>query len=89
MTRLLFNVAYQRRLAAINGSWLGAWGPEAALWDALVFSKVRRGVTLTQPFCKAGKQAGGQVIPVRLEGRKLGRREDGNVGRWEGRRVGR
>jgi len=37
----LFDIAYGRRLAAINGSWLGAWGLEKILWDILVFSKVR------------------------------------------------
>lgn len=43
-TRLLFQLAYRRRLAAIEGSWLGAWGPEAWLWERLVFSKVRSAV---------------------------------------------
>eukprot|EP00250_Pteridium_aquilinum_P013361 c21293_g1_i1 orf=391-2490(+) len=37
----LFNMAYQRRLAAIEGSWFGAWGPEQILWDNLVFKKIR------------------------------------------------
>jgi long-chain acyl-CoA synthetase len=37
----LFDVAYNRRLATINGSWLGAWGLEKLLWDKLVFGKVR------------------------------------------------
>lgn len=44
LTRLLFQLAYQRRLAAIGGAWWGAWGPEAWLWDRLVFSKVRAAV---------------------------------------------
>ncbi|KAA8526635.1 hypothetical protein F0562_008162 [Nyssa sinensis] len=37
----LFNIAYKRRLAAIEGSWLGAWGLETLLWDVLIFKKVR------------------------------------------------
>uniref|UniRef100_A0A0E0BFU0 4-coumarate--CoA ligase n=1 Tax=Oryza glumipatula TaxID=40148 RepID=A0A0E0BFU0_9ORYZ len=37
----LFDIAYSRRLAAINGSWFGAWGLEKHLWDMLVFQKVR------------------------------------------------
>lgn len=41
LSRKLFDIAYGRRLAAINGSWFGAWGLERLLWDILVFSKVR------------------------------------------------
>ena len=41
IAKQLFDVAYSRRLAAINGSWLGAWGLEKLLWDTLVFGKVR------------------------------------------------
>ncbi|KAF5791278.1 putative long-chain-fatty-acid--CoA ligase [Helianthus annuus] len=41
LSRTLFNLAYDRRLSAINGSWLGAWGLEKRLWDFLVFKKVR------------------------------------------------
>lgn len=37
----VFGLAYRRRLAAVNGSWLGAWGPERLLWERLVFSKIR------------------------------------------------
>lgn len=37
----LFNMAYKRRLAAIEGSWLGAWGVEKLLWDAIVFKRIR------------------------------------------------
>ncbi|RWW86541.1 hypothetical protein BHE74_00004680 [Ensete ventricosum] len=40
-SKKLFDVAYGRRLAAINGSWFGAWGLEKVLWDLLVFRKVR------------------------------------------------
>lgn len=41
MSKKLFDLAYNRRLSAINGSWFGAWGPERILWDLLVFRKVR------------------------------------------------
>ncbi|GJN28555.1 hypothetical protein PR202_gb16695 [Eleusine coracana subsp. coracana] len=41
VAKKLFDIAYSRRLAAVNGSWLGAWGLEKILWDMLVFRKVR------------------------------------------------
>jgi len=41
VAKKLFDIGYNRRLAAINGSWLGAWGLEKLLWDTLVFGKVR------------------------------------------------
>ncbi|KAK7321015.1 hypothetical protein VNO77_31080 [Canavalia gladiata] len=41
LAKRLFLLAYERRLQAINGSWFGAWGLEKALWDFLVFRKVR------------------------------------------------
>ncbi|KAF7829834.1 long chain acyl-CoA synthetase 9, chloroplastic [Senna tora] len=41
LSKKLFDLAYTRRMNAINGSWFGAWGLEKALWDALVFKKVR------------------------------------------------
>ncbi|KAK3184565.1 hypothetical protein Dsin_031851 [Dipteronia sinensis] len=37
----LFNIGYKRRLAAVEGSWFGAWGLEKMLWDVIVFKKVR------------------------------------------------
>ncbi|GAV68448.1 AMP-binding domain-containing protein [Cephalotus follicularis] len=37
----LFNIVYKRRLAAIEGSWFGAWGLEKMLWDVLLFKEVR------------------------------------------------
>ncbi|KAK2647902.1 hypothetical protein Ddye_015391 [Dipteronia dyeriana] len=37
----LFNIGYKRRLAAVEGSWFGAWGLEKILWDVIVFKKVR------------------------------------------------
>ncbi|RDX71703.1 Long chain acyl-CoA synthetase 9, chloroplastic, partial [Mucuna pruriens] len=41
LPKKLFHLAYERRLQAVNGSWLGAWGLEKALWNFLVFKKVR------------------------------------------------
>ena len=41
LAKKLFDLAYARRLSAINGSWFGAWGLENFLWNFLVFRKVR------------------------------------------------
>jgi long-chain acyl-CoA synthetase len=41
MVKTLFNVAYNRRVMAIEGSWFGAWGIEKMIWDALVFKKIK------------------------------------------------
>ncbi|KAL3840001.1 hypothetical protein ACJIZ3_024592 [Penstemon smallii] len=41
LSKKLFDLAYARRLSAINGSLFGAWGLERLLWDLLVFRKVR------------------------------------------------
>ncbi|KAH9745392.1 Long chain acyl-CoA synthetase 8 [Citrus sinensis] len=41
LTKNLFNIGYKRRLAAVEGSWFGAWGLERMLWDAIVFKSVR------------------------------------------------
>lgn len=41
LSKKLFFLAFARRLYAINGSWFGAWGLEKALWNFLVFKKVR------------------------------------------------
>ncbi|KAL3513618.1 hypothetical protein ACH5RR_026335 [Cinchona calisaya] len=41
LAKKLFNLAYARRLSAVNGSWLGAWGLERLLWNFLVFRKIR------------------------------------------------
>ncbi|KAE9605183.1 hypothetical protein Lal_00025565 [Lupinus albus] len=37
----IFQIAYNRRLAAVEGSWLGAWGLEKWLWDTVIFKNVR------------------------------------------------
>eukprot|EP01018_Ginkgo_biloba_P011177 Gb_21773 [translate_table: standard] len=41
ISKKLFDISYRRRLAAIEGSWHGAWGLEKLLWDELVFKKIR------------------------------------------------
>lgn len=41
MAKTLFNFAYKRRLAAVDGSWFGAWGLEKMFWETLVFKKIR------------------------------------------------
>ncbi|WCJ44641.1 long chain acyl-CoA synthetase 9 [Euphorbia peplus] len=41
LSKVLFDLAYNRRLSAVNGSWFGAWGLELLLWNFLVFRKVR------------------------------------------------
>uniref|UniRef100_A0A7C8Z9C6 Long-chain-fatty-acid--CoA ligase n=1 Tax=Opuntia streptacantha TaxID=393608 RepID=A0A7C8Z9C6_OPUST len=41
LAKKLFNLACKRRLAAIEGSWFGAWGVEKLFWDVLVFKKIR------------------------------------------------
>ncbi|KAJ9146309.1 hypothetical protein P3X46_028591 [Hevea brasiliensis] len=41
LSKKLFDLAYARRLSALNGSWFGAWGLEMLLWNFLVFRKVR------------------------------------------------
>ncbi|XP_022860229.1 long chain acyl-CoA synthetase 9, chloroplastic-like isoform X2 [Olea europaea var. sylvestris] len=41
IARTLFDLAYSRRLSAINGSWFGAWGIERLLWNFLVFRKIQ------------------------------------------------
>ncbi|KAF3655783.1 Long chain acyl-CoA synthetase 9, chloroplastic [Capsicum annuum] len=37
----LFHIGFNRRLAAMEGSWFGAWGLEKQLWDIIIFKKVR------------------------------------------------
>ncbi|XP_042520574.1 long chain acyl-CoA synthetase 8 [Macadamia integrifolia] len=41
LAKKLFNIGFKRRLEAIEGSWLGAWGLEKVSWDAIVFKKIR------------------------------------------------
>lgn len=41
LAKKLFSLACKRRLAAIEGSWFGAWGLEKLFWDVVVFKKIR------------------------------------------------
>ena len=41
LAKKIFNIGYNRRLAAVEGSWFGAWGLEKVFWDAIVFKKIR------------------------------------------------
>lgn len=41
LVKTLFDVGYKRRLAAVEGSWFGAWGLEKMLWDFVFFKKIR------------------------------------------------
>ncbi|XP_054819384.1 long chain acyl-CoA synthetase 8-like [Prosopis cineraria] len=41
LVKNLFLIAYKRRLDALKGSWLGAWGLEKLLWDIIVFKNIR------------------------------------------------
>eukprot|EP00249_Psilotum_nudum_P022167 c28401_g1_i2 orf=316-2415(+) len=41
LSKTIFELAYKRRLAAVEGSWFGAWGLEKLFWDAFVFKKVK------------------------------------------------
>ncbi|KAK7393771.1 hypothetical protein VNO78_22335 [Psophocarpus tetragonolobus] len=44
LAKNLFHFAYQRRLTAVQGSCLGAWGLEKLMWDTIVFKKIRAAV---------------------------------------------
>ncbi|XP_021766364.1 long chain acyl-CoA synthetase 8-like isoform X2 [Chenopodium quinoa] len=39
--KTLFNIAYKRRLTAVEGGWFGARGLEKLLWDVIVFRKIQ------------------------------------------------
>eukprot|EP00897_Mesotaenium_endlicherianum_P007230 jgi/Mesen1/6535/ME000334S05876 len=54
ITKKLFELAYARRMAAINGSWFGAWGLERILWDVLIFRKIRSAVGGRLRFMMSG-----------------------------------
>ncbi|KAL6007653.1 Long chain acyl-CoA synthetase 9, chloroplastic [Asimina triloba] len=41
LSKMLFGIAFMRRLSAVTGSWFGARGLEKILWNFLVFRKVR------------------------------------------------
>ncbi|KAG2642345.1 hypothetical protein PVAP13_2KG280300 [Panicum virgatum] len=41
LTKKLFDFAYNRNLAAIEGSWFGSWAPERMIWDNIIFKPIR------------------------------------------------
>ncbi|RLN35725.1 long chain acyl-CoA synthetase 8 [Panicum miliaceum] len=41
LTKKVFDFAYNRNLAAIEGSWFGSWAPERMIWDNIVFKPIR------------------------------------------------
>ncbi|CAI0383404.1 unnamed protein product, partial [Linum tenue] len=41
LAKKLFHIGYKRRLAAVEGSWFGAWGLERMLWEAIVFKPIQ------------------------------------------------
>ncbi|CAI0383449.1 unnamed protein product [Linum tenue] len=41
LAKKLFHIGYKRRLAAVEGSWFGAWGLERILWEAIVFKPIQ------------------------------------------------
>ncbi|KAK3132467.1 hypothetical protein QOZ80_6AG0522210 [Eleusine coracana subsp. coracana] len=41
LTKMLFDIAYKRNLAAIEGSWFGSWAPERMLWASIIFKPIR------------------------------------------------
>ncbi|KAL6846387.1 hypothetical protein ACP4OV_023835 [Aristida adscensionis] len=55
LTKKLFDLAYKRNLATIEGSWFGSWAPERMIWDNLIFAPIRamlggRGVPVGQGY---------------------------------------
>ncbi|XP_016902818.1 long chain acyl-CoA synthetase 8 isoform X1 [Cucumis melo] len=41
LVKKLFHIAYNRQLAGLEGSWLGAWGLERLFWNVLIFRNIR------------------------------------------------
>ncbi|KAL5076122.1 hypothetical protein RYX36_015106 [Vicia faba] len=41
LAKSLFQIAYNRRLATVKGSWLGASRLEKLVWDTIIFKKIR------------------------------------------------
>ncbi|XP_066338985.1 long chain acyl-CoA synthetase 8-like [Miscanthus floridulus] len=41
LTKKLFDFAYKRNLAAIEGSWFGSWAPERMIWDNIIYKPIR------------------------------------------------
>ncbi|XP_066339007.1 long chain acyl-CoA synthetase 8-like [Miscanthus floridulus] len=41
LTKKLFDFAYKRNLATIEGSWFGSWAPERMIWDNIIYKPIR------------------------------------------------
>nr|ACG45055.1 acyl-CoA synthetase long-chain family member 3 [Zea mays] len=41
LTKKLFDFAYKRNLASIEGSWFGSWAPERMIWDTIIYKPIR------------------------------------------------
>ncbi|KAJ6401491.1 hypothetical protein OIU84_016821 [Salix udensis] len=54
LAKKLFNIGYKRRLAAIEGSWFGAWGLERMLWDVIAFKQIRAILGVRMRFVLCG-----------------------------------
>ncbi|KAJ6723866.1 LONG CHAIN ACYL-COA SYNTHETASE 8-LIKE [Salix koriyanagi] len=54
LAKKLFNIGYKRRLAAIEGSWFGAWGLERMLWDVIAFKHIRAILGVRMRFVLCG-----------------------------------
>uniref|UniRef100_A0A6N2MCB8 AMP-dependent synthetase/ligase domain-containing protein n=1 Tax=Salix viminalis TaxID=40686 RepID=A0A6N2MCB8_SALVM len=54
LAKKLFNIGYKRRLAAIEGSWFGAWGLEKMLWDVIAFKQIRAILGVRMRFILCG-----------------------------------
>ncbi|XP_050384605.1 long chain acyl-CoA synthetase 8 [Argentina anserina] len=44
ISKKLFDIGFNRRLPAVEGSWFGAWGLEKLFWDTFVFKVIRLGL---------------------------------------------
>ncbi|CAN4094513.1 unnamed protein product [Withania somnifera] len=66
----LFNVVFKRRLAAIEGSWFGAWGLEKILWEVIILKKIRSvlGVDIRFMLCGGVPLSGDTQIYQHLSG---------------------
>ncbi|KAB5527752.1 hypothetical protein DKX38_021599 [Salix brachista] len=54
LAKKLFNIGYKRRMAAIEGSWFGAWGLERMLWDVIAFKQIRAILGVRMRFVLCG-----------------------------------
>ncbi|XP_077237624.1 AMP-dependent synthetase and ligase family protein [Tasmannia lanceolata] len=75
ISKKLLNIGYKRRLAAIEGSWFGAWGLETTFWDAFVFRRIRAVL-------------GGRIRFMLSGGAPLSRNTQRFINIWMGARIG-